>query len=146
MAGCPRLGAMPATRRALVGTLLAALGLSLTLAGCGGSSTKASAPTTSAGAPPSAPTTSAGAPSVADVSSCLMQSSVRSLIQSVTLVPDPTDNYNSNVLRIETTVAPGQYEGDQGALAVLDAASQCGADDLHVAMTVIDRNGTDMGQ
>jgi hypothetical protein len=73
-----------------------------------------------------------------------MQSDVASLITKVSLESDPLDT-NSNVLRIETTVAPGHYDGDQGAVAVLGAASDCGADRLHAAIAVIDRNGTDMG-
>src|SRR5438128_6997875 len=80
-------------------------------AGCGGSGSKSSAQSQQEQQPNSAP-------SVADVAACLKQSDVGSLITDVTLEPDPLDNNNSDVLRIETTVAPGQYEGDQGAIAV----------------------------
>ncbi len=86
------------------------------------------------------------APSAADVSACLKRSEVGYLVRDVTLEPDPLDNGNSDVLRIETTVAPGQYEGDQGAIAVGLAASDCGSDQLGVAVAVIDRDGNDMGQ
>ena len=74
-----------------------------------------------------------------------MRSDVGSVITNVTLEPDWRDT-NANVLRIETTVASGNYDGDKGGVAVLAAASDCGSDELHVAIAVIDRDGNDMGQ
>jgi hypothetical protein len=121
--------------------LLALLALLTTVAAvsaaCGGSSAKSQAK-------PQAQETSTTA-TVDTVSACLMRSDVASVITNVFLEPDPRDT-NANVLRIETTVAPGDFDSDKGGVAVLAAASDCGSDELHVAIAVIDRDGIDLGQ
>ena len=79
----------------------------------------------------------------ADVSACLMQSDVGSLITSVGYEPDPLAE-GSTVLMIRTTIAPGHYDGADGATAVGYAAQvDCGEPG---AIAVIDRDGNDMGR
>jgi len=125
-------------KRVVILALLATAAVAL--AGCGGSNSNSSAQI-----PQQEPQTS-DAPSIDAVSSCLRQSDAGSIITNVTLEPDPLDS-NSNVLRIETTLAPGQYEGDKSAMAVLVAASDCGLDQWPgIAPAIIDRDGNDMGQ
>src|SRR4051794_32690998 len=119
--------------------ILALLVTAVALAGCGASHSNSSAQQQTQ-------QTSDPQSTIADVSACLMKSDVAHLITNVTLEPDPLDNNNSNVLRIETTLAPGQYEGDESAMAVLGDASECGSEELHIAIAIIDRNGTDMGE
>jgi hypothetical protein len=112
-------------------TVVLLTSVAIALSGCGGSASKGSSPDQQA-------LTSASAE---DISTCLMQSDVASLVTDVSYELDQLDN--STVLMIKTTIAPGQYDGADGANAVGYVAQvDCGATG---AIAIIDRDGNDMG-